>query len=426
MEIIGGRKFQRGWSEMAFSELIKNFDRLRDYMRDFFIYGYKTRSGFSGKSPRTYDNERRRIESYLGDHIRWEYGKGGKRVFLSMDAAKIPRNPLYRAYQSKSFTDNDILLHFFLLDLLEDAPPMTAGQASDEISLRYGEFFDAQTVRGKLREYADAGLLRAEKQGKAVLYRKSDVTFQTLFPNPEDARDFLAFFGECAPFSVVGSYLADRARLDNTRLLFKHHFLVHTLEDTILLPLVQAMRERRLVEIANFSGKSGVQTVASGLPIAILVSVQTGRRYLMLYGNKRRRFHSFRLDYLKSVKLLDICGNADALIQEGLACLGRTWGASLSPSRKTERFAMTLAIDEETEPYVLDRLRREGRGGTVRRLGQNRFRFSVEVTDSCELMGWVKTFTGRILSVEGDSPAVVSRFYRDMERMAALYREEAP
>ena len=40
-----------------FQELIKNFDRIRDYMRQFFVYGYKSRSDYGEKSSRTYDNE---------------------------------------------------------------------------------------------------------------------------------------------------------------------------------------------------------------------------------------------------------------------------------------------------------------------------------------------------------------------------------
>ena len=28
---------------MAYSELIKNFERIRDYMREFYIYGFKSR-----------------------------------------------------------------------------------------------------------------------------------------------------------------------------------------------------------------------------------------------------------------------------------------------------------------------------------------------------------------------------------------------
>ena len=72
-----------------YNELIKNFGRIRDYMRDFFVFGFKTRSDFSHKSKRTYDNERRRVENYLGDFLKWDYSGSGKRVFLSVDSSKI-------------------------------------------------------------------------------------------------------------------------------------------------------------------------------------------------------------------------------------------------------------------------------------------------------------------------------------------------
>ena len=46
---------------MAYSELIKDFSRIRDYMREFFVYGFKSRDEYGQKSARSYDNERRRI-----------------------------------------------------------------------------------------------------------------------------------------------------------------------------------------------------------------------------------------------------------------------------------------------------------------------------------------------------------------------------
>lgn len=50
---------------MAYQELIKNFEKIRTYMIDFYVYGFKSRQDFDQKSLRSYDNERRRIESYL-------------------------------------------------------------------------------------------------------------------------------------------------------------------------------------------------------------------------------------------------------------------------------------------------------------------------------------------------------------------------
>lgn len=48
---------------MAYSELIKNFERVRAYMREFYVYGFKSRTEYDAKSARSYDDERRRLES---------------------------------------------------------------------------------------------------------------------------------------------------------------------------------------------------------------------------------------------------------------------------------------------------------------------------------------------------------------------------
>jgi hypothetical protein len=39
-----------------FNELIRDFKKIRDYMRDFYVYGFKSRNDFKHKSARTYDN----------------------------------------------------------------------------------------------------------------------------------------------------------------------------------------------------------------------------------------------------------------------------------------------------------------------------------------------------------------------------------
>ena len=32
--------------EMAYSELIKNFEKIRSYMREFYVFGFKSRNGY--------------------------------------------------------------------------------------------------------------------------------------------------------------------------------------------------------------------------------------------------------------------------------------------------------------------------------------------------------------------------------------------
>lgn len=54
---------------MAYNELIKNFEKVRAYMREFYVYGFKSRTEYDAKSVRSYDDERRRLESWLGDYM---------------------------------------------------------------------------------------------------------------------------------------------------------------------------------------------------------------------------------------------------------------------------------------------------------------------------------------------------------------------
>lgn len=41
------------WTEcvcMAYNELIKNFEKVRAYMREFYVYGFKSRTEYDAKS----------------------------------------------------------------------------------------------------------------------------------------------------------------------------------------------------------------------------------------------------------------------------------------------------------------------------------------------------------------------------------------
>ena len=87
-----------------FQELVKSFSKTREYVRDFFVYGFKTRNEFKEKSPRTYDNERRRLESWLSPYVRKDYVSGGSNISLAIDSNLLDINPLFRVWKTKSFT----------------------------------------------------------------------------------------------------------------------------------------------------------------------------------------------------------------------------------------------------------------------------------------------------------------------------------
>lgn len=409
-----------------FQELIKNFDRIRDYMRQFYIYGFKVRNDFDSHSARTYDNERRRIESWLGDYTCSSYTPKGKQVYINIDSKTVPENPLYAAWKSKSFTDNDILLHFFILDQLTEHPQgMNASALSDEISLTYGVAFDPQTVRLKLKEYEALGLLCSHKEGKNLIYQMLPPQFPHDSPLNDTLITAVSFFQGTAPFGFIGSTILDWYDRKNTFFQFKHHFIVHTLEDQVLLQSLTAIREHRLIDYENKSFRSGSISSQSGVPLKIFVSTRTGRRYLCLYLPSLRRFHNARLDSILSITLKEPWDDYERTYEALLANIKRCWGVSFGSGRsRLETICLRLSIDEEKEPYILNRLYREGKGGEILKIREHEYLYTGAFFDTNELLSWVKSFTGRILDIQGTCEPAILKVTRDWERMYQMYCKE--
>ena len=63
--------------------------------------------------------------------------------------------------------------------------------------------FDESTVRKKLKEYCEAGIVVSEKEGRKVYYRRADST------DISDLDEVLHYFSEVAPCGVVGSFILD-------------------------------------------------------------------------------------------------------------------------------------------------------------------------------------------------------------------------
>ena len=190
----------------SYSELIKNFERIRAYMREFYVYGFKSRDDYSEKSARSYDDERRRLESWLGDHMSFVRTPEGKNVFISIDSRSIRHNPFYNAWKAKSFTDGDVTLHFILFDILhEPSIKKTISELMEEIDAKYlygfacPMIFDESTVRKKLKEYCEEGVIATERIGRKVYYHRAESI------DISKLTDVLHYFSEVAPCGVIGS-----------------------------------------------------------------------------------------------------------------------------------------------------------------------------------------------------------------------------
>ena len=101
--------------------------------------------------------------------------------------------------------------------------------------------------------------------------------------------------------------------------------------------------------------------------------------------------------------------------------LDRLWGVSFSGSGRLEEICIKFYVNESTETYVLDRLYREGRGGEIQRIRENEYLYSGAFFDTNEMLSWVKTFTGRILDIQGSNHFAVAKITYDWEKMYEMY-----
>ncbi len=406
---------------MAYSELIKNFEKIRQYMRDFYVYGFKSRSGYDAKSPRSYDDERRRIESWLGDYMGFSSSAEGKNVFISVDSQITGQNPLYKALKSKSFTDGDITLHFILFDILHSAQVnLTLTEIIEAVDGYLEGFsdpmsFEESTIRKKLKEYKGEGLVKIQKQGRKVFYSRSeDVDISTL-------SNVIDFYSEVAPCGVVGSFLQDKLEEHNSIFGFKHHYITGAIDSDVMALLFEAMGKGCFVTAKNHTRHQKTDSELRVLPLKIYISAQNGRQHLLAYCPKTKSINAYRLDYLSQIKICEHCDSFGKYRAQLEDLEKYMWGVNC---RQNTSLLETVEFDicvREGEDYIVRRLEREKRGGTVTKLDDRNYRYSVQVFDTSEMVPWIRTFISRITRLRFSNRTVENRFKEDIEKMYQMY-----
>ena len=409
----------------TYSELIKNFEKIRAYMREFYVYGFKSRDEYSAKSARSYDDERRRMESWLGDHMSFVRTPEGKNMFISIDSRSIRHNPFYHAWKAKSFTDGDITLHFILFDILHDPTvKRSIAEILQEIDEKYlagfdePMMFDESTVRKKLKEYCEAGIIVAEKQGKKMYYHRAESV------DISNLNDVLHYYSEAAPCGVIGSFILDKTDTDSDAFAFKHHYITGAMDSGILAALFDAMREKRAVTVTNHSRRRAETVENRIVPLRVFISVQSGRQHLIAYLPEYDHFQSYRLDYLSDVKPGEPTPRFDELRAELDRMQGKMWGVSVRRNKwgneQLEHVEFTVRV-EDFEEHIVRRLEREKRIGTVEKLDEHTYRFSADVYDTSELIPCIRTFICRITQMNFSNRAVEDQFKADIEAMYRIY-----
>ena len=403
---------------MAYNELIKNFEKVRAYMREFYVYGFKSRNEYDAKSARSYDDERRRLESWLGEYMRFSQTAEGKNMFLSVDSRITRKNPFYKAWKAKSFTDRDITLHFAIFDVLYISEiRKTLAELVEEIDERISSCmtFDESTVRKKLKEYAGEGIIQIEKEGRRVLYSRSPDTDISALD------DVIDFFSEVAPCGVVGSFLQDKRPEHDELFSFKHHYITQAMDSDVMATLFEAMQEKCYITADNLGKHSEKVRTIRLVPLKIYISAQNGRQNLIAFHEKANRLNSYRLDYMSNIRIGETCEKFEVLRESLCNVEDHMWGVNCKWNVKyAEHVEFDLRI-KDGEQFIVRRLEREKRCGRVEKIDEHHYRYTADVFDTNEMLPWIRTFISRITRLNFSNRTAENKFKNDILEMYRIY-----
>ena len=287
-------------------------------------------------------------------------------------------------------------------------------------------FFDESTVRKKLREYTDEGLIKYEKRGKTSYYGRMDEIEETLSLLNTDQMDF---FSEVAPCGVVGSFILDKLPKSEGKLTFKHHYITQAPDSDILCSLFLAISEKRAVILRNNPKRARHQTLSEVVPLRIYASVQNGRQYLLAYHPVSRQINTYRIDYIADVEIKDQCADFDALRLKLDSLQKHIWGVNVifrNGKPRTEHVEFTVYAGRGEE-HIIQRLQREKRCGEVKKISDDIWGFTADIFDTFEIITWIRTFICRITSVSFSNKMLEKRLLDDIREMAYIYGlTEAP
>lgn len=415
--------------------LIRDYSDIRDILRDIYIFGCFSRDDYisRGISGRKYDNEQRRITSYLPEKF-IKKKREGKRVvpYCLYDMTAVPENFLAETYRNKSFTLLDIMSYFFVMTILNAESEMSLSEILEVLPEESEEIiYTKDNLRKKLDELIDKGLIRSEKKGRNVVYKITE-DYLSDFENEELVNLYwlLEFVKNVCPLEMPFFFLQRKLKLylyaerdiaagDIRAFQYKHNHLFNVLDNEVMMTVLEAIHGKRILKIKYaFKGEEYSHTV---VPVKIIHECTYGRQYLLYYDLKEEKSKIRRIDRMVSVDMMHAVSKEvletalrKSAFEENVWCAS---GVDLSP----EEVKIEFHIDEEKEQYVLERIKREGRKGKLEKITPGVYIYSINVSDSVEMIPWIRSFGERAKVIYSRDGALQKRLLEDYERAIAKY-----
>ena len=398
-----------------------SIEKAREFARTSFVYGLKTKDELAdefGISASTIEHSYpRSMEDWFQEclHTRIVDGSRKQVRYVSLNCRNFSANPLYKMWKACSFTTNDIVFFFFLLDYLS--------KREEPVSLAeiHKEYYDMHRSDGFLRSSAQwwlnnkgipSGIIAKAGRGKYRLAQAFDLS---------QIRELLQYYSEIAPGGVIGSFILDKLDVNDSPFGFKQHYIGQAFDSEILCNFLLAIKNKCSI-IFKYVTRAKKEIYVDVFPLKVYSSTQNGRQYLIAWDNSRERFLTYRLDRINSVSISkETLSNARQIVEKFKEVKKHMWGVSLG-NRETVHVEFLVKV-AENEAYIVNRINREKRCGTVTPV-ENRpgfIKFSADVYDANEMFPWIRTFIGRIAELEISDKEIENLFRESLQNMYDTY-----
>lgn len=414
--------------------LIREYENIRQILRDIYIYGCFSRDDFienKGISGRKYDKEQQRISAYLPPKF-IQKRRIDKKVFLycKYDFLDSANNFLSDTYRNKSFTALDIMAYFFVQQLLYERQEMTLPEILEELPIvNENAVFTKDNLRVKLDDLVNKGFLCSRRNGRSVLYGlASDVWSEFTDEELYDLAIYMEFMKNVSPIEMPYNFLYRKLLLymkcerklslpEVNIFHFKHNHLFNSLDNDMLLSILTAIHENRLLHIKFYGDKAEVFVI----PGEIIHDSVYGRQYLYCRDISTQYHFVIRIDRLCEVTLdRDLTEQEKVYSNQMMNYSELCWCTSGVDEKLTE-IVIEFRFNEDSENYILKRIKKEGHNGSLEKIGTGIYEYRISVLDPNEMIPWIRSFGERAKVVSSGDKKTEIAVYEDWKKALKKY-----
>ena len=304
-------------SKKSTNKFNRSYEGLRKFLR-LVSYGCYHRKLFKSKeiNPRTYDEFLRQIRFFISEkNIQLTYHDRFAYFTFAGDFYHETTNYLYSSFLTKSLLASHCLQYITILQIMgQTKKPLSLPVLADKVSeiivthdetLENNDFL--QLTRRRLNELVEAGFLRKVNHSGSLFYELIPNPLKNLSKSEAAALKMaLDFYKNYSLISLPGYFLYDSLMNlydDEPAKIFqfKNNNFTRILDDDILFSIVQALKQKRKLELER-ENKPPLKIT----PFSIETDFLLNRQYLLALRNNRNRLEPVRLriDKILKVKLL--------------------------------------------------------------------------------------------------------------------------